>query len=273
MSIVLPEITQAFIATSARRPPQALLLTGPVGSGSFTLAQLIGSEWGSVYEIIRPEAKTSGGVASIAVEVVRSLYERTRSKVATPQIVIIDDADTMNATAQNALLKLLEEPVPHVHFILTSHHPDRLLPTVRSRLQTFVIPPLDDAASIRLARQHGIENETKQRQIIFAANGLPAEISRLTNDDAYFASLLERMTRVRQFIEGDRLEKIAMIAKLKDNRAETLQFIETVIAVLRRSLTKSADDATLHLIDAMCQASDAVAANGNIRLQMTAAVL
>ena len=49
------------------------------------------------------------------------------------RVVIIDEADTMVASAQNALLKTLEEPPPSSVFILVTSRPDMLLPTVRSR--------------------------------------------------------------------------------------------------------------------------------------------
>ena len=52
---------------------------------------------------------------------------------ASGRVFVIEDADTMNAAAQNAALKLLEEPPANVYFILCAENPDRLLPTVRSR--------------------------------------------------------------------------------------------------------------------------------------------
>lgn len=49
------------------------------------------------------------------------------------KVYIIKDADTMNEQAQNAALKILEEPPQGVHFILCAANPERLLVTVRSR--------------------------------------------------------------------------------------------------------------------------------------------
>lgn len=51
------------------------------------------------------------------------------------KVYIIEDADTMNIQAQNALLKLLEEPPESVAFILCAANPALLLPTVRSRCE------------------------------------------------------------------------------------------------------------------------------------------
>ena len=49
------------------------------------------------------------------------------------KVYVIEDADLMNAAAQNAALKLLEEPPAPVHFVLCAVNPQLLLPTVRSR--------------------------------------------------------------------------------------------------------------------------------------------
>ena len=49
------------------------------------------------------------------------------------RVILIEPAEAMNEATANALLKSLEEPPPGVHFLLVSHSPERLLPTVRSR--------------------------------------------------------------------------------------------------------------------------------------------
>lgn len=49
------------------------------------------------------------------------------------RIAIVDAADDMNTNAANALLKILEEPPPRSLFLVVSHSPGRLLPTIRSR--------------------------------------------------------------------------------------------------------------------------------------------
>ena len=64
------------------------------------------------------------------------------------RVVILDAADDMNRQAANALLKYLEEPPPLTTFLLVSHAPAGLLPTIRSRCRTLDLHPLgpDDLA-------------------------------------------------------------------------------------------------------------------------------
>ncbi|MCK6417458.1 MAG: DNA polymerase III subunit delta' [Alphaproteobacteria bacterium] len=62
------------------------------------------------------------------------------------RVVIIDDADTMNRAAQNALLKILEEPPSQAILILIAHNAGALLPTIRSRTQMVRFTPLREEA-------------------------------------------------------------------------------------------------------------------------------
>jgi DNA polymerase-3 subunit delta' len=87
-------------------------------------------------QTVTVEATTDGPAhKAIAVEQMRDIeatvalapYEGRR------RVVIIDPADEMSDGAQNAFLKTLEEPPPHVVFVLVSADADRLLETVRSR--------------------------------------------------------------------------------------------------------------------------------------------
>ena len=59
------------------------------------------------------------------------------------RVVIVDDADLMNPNASNALLKMLEEPPARTYFMLISHQPSGLLPTIRSRCRTLALRTLD----------------------------------------------------------------------------------------------------------------------------------
>ena len=58
------------------------------------------------------------------------------------RIAIVDPADDMNASAANAVLKILEEPPPRTLFLVVSHTPGRLLPTIRSRCRALNLEPL-----------------------------------------------------------------------------------------------------------------------------------
>lgn len=72
------------------------------------------------------------------------------------RVVIIDDADLMNPTAANALLKMLEEPPARAVLLLISHQPSGLLPTIRSRCRTLPLRTLDAAQIAQAMAQAGV---------------------------------------------------------------------------------------------------------------------
>lgn len=82
----------------------------------------------------------------VQVRGLRRLFETTTS-LSPWRVVVIDSADDLERPgASNALLKNLEEPPPNSLFLLVSHSPDRLLPTIRSRCRMLRLKPLDDDA-------------------------------------------------------------------------------------------------------------------------------
>ena len=92
-----------------------------------------------------------------SIDQVRDAIERTayRPFEGRRRVVIIDGADALNAQAQNALLKTLEEPAAASSFVLVTSRPDVLLPTVRSRCQRLRFGRLapGDVAAV-LVREH-----------------------------------------------------------------------------------------------------------------------
>ncbi len=70
------------------------------------------------------------------------------------RIAVVDPADDMNASAANALLKVLEEPPARALFLIVSHAPGRALPTIRSRCRRLDVAPLP-AETIVAALQAG----------------------------------------------------------------------------------------------------------------------
>ncbi len=270
------QLEDSFVATlnaMKQRLPHATLLVGPRGRGLHTTARYMAEQWGTLLEEIVPTSPSGSNTLSISAETVRRLYSRTAGKATTPQVVVIDDADKMTLTAQNALLKLLEEPAPNIHFILTSHRPETLVATIRSRAQTLMVPALSAGASLQLVKGLGVKEADKQRQILYMASGNPAEIYRLATNEAYFANFLDKMDKIKAFVSGSKYEKLCVVNTLKDDRLACLEFIELLVQILRRSVAKQPERATMQWIDKLLDAYEAIAANGNIRLQMTASVV
>lgn len=94
------------------------------------------------------------------------------------RVVIVDSADEMNPSAANALLKFLEEPPDRVVFLLVSHQPARLLPTIRSRCRHLRLGALG-AVEIAAAMEQAGADVTDARGLAQLAGGSVGEAIRL----------------------------------------------------------------------------------------------
>ena len=110
---------------------------------------------------LHPDVPTfgpSGAGGQIVMESAQAILAlaRARPHEAAARVIVIDDADAMNPSAANCLLKTLEEPLARNHLVLCTSAPDRLLPTIRSRTQSVRFRPLAPAQLVELAQRHGI---------------------------------------------------------------------------------------------------------------------
>jgi DNA polymerase-3 subunit delta' len=101
-----------------------------------------------------PKDKTEELARSITVDQVRGLQRlfATTPSMSSRRVVVIDALDDLERNAANALLKNLEEPPADTIFLLVSHAPGRLLPTIRSRCRLVRFEPLDDADVAQVLR-------------------------------------------------------------------------------------------------------------------------
>ena len=67
-----------------------------------------------------------------------------RPMIGRRRVFIVEDADNMSEAAENALLKVLEEPPLFTHIILLAENPDLILPTIKSRCHTLTFLPVSD---------------------------------------------------------------------------------------------------------------------------------
>lgn len=163
-------------AVSGGRLHHAWLLVGPRGVGKASFAeyaaelllragdtQSLGANLlnaGSHPDFRRlerlPNEKSGILARNITVDQVRQLRAlfATGTAISDRRVVIIDSIDDLEPGAANALLKSLEEPPASTIFLLVSHQPGRLLPTIRSRCRTLAFPPLDNATMKQVLAPH-----------------------------------------------------------------------------------------------------------------------
>jgi DNA polymerase-3 subunit delta' len=133
---------------------------------------------------------------SIRIKQIRAMQKRliTRPTLGSRRAIIIDPADDMEKAAANALLKSLEEPPVGTFFLLVTHRPARLLPTIRSRCRTLRFPVLSDSQLGAMLEEAGMPPDPAA---IAAAEGSFGATLRFAEQDLaplakLIAAMLER---------------------------------------------------------------------------------
>ena len=123
----------------------------------------------------RDDGKPYELARSIRIGQIREIQRRltTRPTLGAKRAVIVDAADDLERPAANALLKSLEEPPAGTYFLLVSHSPARLLPTIRSRCRSLRFPALSDEALGRFLAEQSDGSLEDRAAAIAAAAGSP----------------------------------------------------------------------------------------------------
>lgn len=166
-------------------------------------------------------AKTAKPSQEIKVDQVRALdqFLSLRSHRGRRRVVLVHPAETMNANAANALLKALEEPQPGAHFILVSHRPARLLPTIRSRCAAVPLGLPDPQLARAWLKEQGVPEA--EGWLAFAG-GAPLQALAYAREGESSIANMRRALRSRDFdaMQGAKgREDLEALAEVLQRRA------------------------------------------------------
>lgn len=173
-----------------------------VGSGSHVDLLVLERPWDDKQK--RPKSEISVDVAREA----SSFFSRTAGAGGW-RICVVDSADDLNSESANSLLKILEEPPPRSLFLLISHRPGALLPTIRSRCLRLDLKPLSEDQTESVVRQiSGISGADEIRRAARLSGGSPGQALTLLESQgaAAFEELLQFLNMPDRLDLGRRVE-------------------------------------------------------------------
>jgi DNA polymerase III subunit gamma/tau len=227
----------------------AILLTGTRGVGKTTLARIVAKglncdqgvsanacgvcpacrevDEGRSVDLLEIDAASNTGVDNIRELIENAQYSPARGRY---KVYLIDEVHMLSKGAFNALLKTLEEPPPHVKFILATTDPQKLLVTVLSRCLQFNLKRLS-ATAIReqlakVLEQEGVQHESAALvEIARAADGSMRDALSLLDQAIAFAGgqPLARAPVEQMLGTGGRRILYAVLGALAERSAEGIQ--------------------------------------------------
>ncbi|HJS39933.1 MAG TPA: DNA polymerase III subunit delta' [Sphingomicrobium sp.] len=208
----------------------------------------------------RIENKSGSGLArNISVDQVRELGElfAVTPALSPWRAVVIDSVDDMEASAANALLKMLEEPPANSLFLLVSHVPGRLLPTIRSRCRRLDFRPLgNDAMTSVLERELSELTDAERARLVPLANGSVGRALAYASLD--LAPLEEQALAILR--DGDRdNDKRSRLSRALGPRAAAERyaaFLEMAPALIAREARRLDGSARRRALDAYARARE-----------------
>ena len=240
---------------SSRTLPHALIFEGPEGSGKTTAAFALAAELNPDYsdKILRHLSadvrvlQTENDKKSIGVSAVREIKRNAFIKPQELQnrIFILKTAHLLTAEAQNALLKILEEPPSGVYFFLLTENSSLLLPTVVSRAPLVKMSLFSDEETadivLRLSEKASALRKTSpddfEQAIRFSAGSIGKALALIESPDSENAKIRSDVLSFLEILRDGKNDKILLFFLHSAYKREQLEsFIMNLKAAIRDML-------------------------------------
>ncbi len=168
------EKTKRLLDSYIRRPHSSLLLVGSMASGAelcvdYLVGHLLSGESSNNIIKLYPEDDKSLTIEQVR-DFKRSVITSSRSREKVSRIAFIYGVETASGDAQNALLKVLEEPVEQTVIVLIANDRKKVLPTIVSRCQIVPILPISEEQALDIAKSKNID-DAQARKFYMLSSG------------------------------------------------------------------------------------------------------
>lgn len=233
-----------------KKPSHAVLIVGSAGTGKLTLAKYLAEKLlklgnGKIDSYGYAKIISSIDNKAIGIDEIRELDGFLSLKVPHSadinRVVVIGDSHLLTLEAQNALLKILEEPPRGTVMILTSAHSELLLPTIRSRTQIIYLNKPNKQQIDNYFADRNFEN-TKIDKAYAISGGSAGLMSSLLNNLDH--PLTDATVMARKLLSQSAYERLLSVDTLAKNKAlaidVTFIFKQMAHVSLLRATGKSA---------------------------------
>lgn len=228
--LIIAPGSQQQLKEVTKQPGHALLVVAPDGAGKRAIVKQLASQLLAT----TPQKLTNSGrmlvidphdEPTISIEQVRQARHFVTRKAHhaegnVQRIILIVDAQRLTGEAQNALLKLLEEPPAGSLLLLTANSPEVLLPTIISRCQTLQLgkPSKNQLVEYFTAQGHQAESVQLALRI---SDGWPGTMQALLQHDAGHP-LSTAAAQARSLLKSTAFERLALVESLAKQREACL---------------------------------------------------
>lgn len=162
------------------------------------------------------------GKRNISVDQVREIVSDAYTKPyeSEKKVYIITYGDDMNEQAQNAFLKVLEEPPQYAVFIVLAENNESLLATIRSRCTKIKFNPVGDNLIREYVRKNYPDDTEKIDFLVQYAGGVVGEIEKILNTENFVPLREDSLDRLWALISPDMLDSYEVATFLEENKED-----------------------------------------------------
>ena len=249
---------------AAGKFPHAYLFSGPGGIGKKALALEFAKK---ILNTEKLENHPDFQILDVEGEItIEPLLNFTASLAFKPfmgekKLAIINNAENLNATSGNALLKTLEEASASTIIVLVAG-PGAVLPTIISRCQVFNFNPFSNSLLAEYAKESGIDASEEMLDLAF---GSPGKLKRLAEDAEFLQRQKDFASKFKNFQKETLAEKFISISEFSElEPAELEQNLLAWMFLQNEALEKTPQD--FGKTRAIMEALEALKKNQNKKL-------
>ncbi len=277
--LLLNQLTRSQINQFLEQPVHNLIIDGQEGSGKASISTYIAA---NLLQIDAKRLSTATFInilpvnGSISINEIRSIQNfmklKTMGTQAIRRVVLVSEAEKLTLEAQNAFLKILEEPPIDSLIILQTSNIKTLLPTIRSRAQLITIKAVTKEQISDYFMNKGFEQENVERAYYISDGRLGLMYQLLTNGKNELVSSINEAKIIIAMSVYDRLLLINNY-KQKDDVANMFSAIESICHGAVNKISSTDDSLQLKRwhssLKLVLKSQEHLKSNANIKLLLT----